>query len=283
VAGKDNNLYLGGLSGVRRVEIKADGTLKNRELVTTGEIHNLARYENTLYGANGGEIEIFSIAENGSITEVADFDASACTNIRINDGILFTAEKKKVKVYDLTDPTSPQLIKTISTSGKVIDLEVIGKKLYIYEETTSWFTTKGYTGIYDISDISSPVRTGYFKKRCNDAEMQRSGETIHLGCKNGQYRVKETGLVEVSGEKNYVREGYVYDGILYQVFSGALHKSKTTGIEIVCGNGIVEPGEICDSDTLNCSELDVDYIDGTATCNSTCSGYNEGNCESDGW
>jgi hypothetical protein len=265
------------------VEIQEDGTLFNKDMLYTGETNNLAVYKSTMYGANYGQIDIYSIAETGSISRVNGISSSSCGNIRVSNDTLFTAEKNKVRVFDLTDPTDPQLIKTISTSGKIKDIEVIGKTLYIYEETTSWFTTKGYTGIYDISDLDSPVRTGYFKRRCKDAEMQRSGETIYLGCKNGQYRVEETGLVEVSGEKNYVREGYVYDGILYQVFSGALHKSKTSGIEIVCGNGIIEPGEICDSDTLNCSELDDDYIDGTATCNSTCSGYNEGNCESDGW
>ncbi|HQB10488.1 MAG TPA: hypothetical protein PLW37_11525, partial [bacterium] len=98
-------------------------------------------------------------------------------------------------------------------------VEVVGEKLYIYEETTSWFTTKGFTGIYDITDLNSPVRTKYFEKRCTDAEMQKSGEAVYLGCKNGQHRIEETGLVSVSGEKNYVREGYVFEGNLYQVFS----------------------------------------------------------------
>jgi hypothetical protein len=162
---------------------------------------------------------------------------------------------------------------------------VIGNALYIYEETTSWFTTKGYTGIYDISDINSPVRTGYFKKRCKDAEMQKSDETVYLGCKNGQYRVEETGLVEVSGEKNYVREGYVYDGILYQVSSGALHKSKVATKIAVCGDGVVENDEVCESgDAVQCTDLDNSYVGETASCNSACSGYNEDNCEvDDGW
>jgi len=32
------------------------------------------------------------------------------------------------------------------------------------------------------------------------------------------------------------------------------------------------------------SNLDASYIDGTAACNSTCSGYSEENCETDdGW
>jgi len=50
-----------------------------------------------------------------------------------------------------------------------------------------------------------------------------------------------------------------------------------------CGNGVIEPGEVCDGDSLACTDLDASYYGGTAYCNSTCDGYNEGNCEEDGW
>jgi len=162
-------------------------------------------------------------------------------------------------------------------------VEVVGEKLYIYEETTSWFTTKGFTGIYDITDLNSPVRTKYFEKRCTDAEMQKSGEAVYLGCKNGQHRIEETGLVSVSGEKNYVREGYVFEGNLYQVFSGSLHMSKTASVASACGDGIIENGEVCDGNIAECSSIDSGYVGGIAACNSTCDGYNESACEADGW
>ncbi|HSW59625.1 MAG TPA: thrombospondin type 3 repeat-containing protein [bacterium] len=289
VAGYKNNLYLGGLTGVRRVEINEDGSLIDKDMLYSGETNNLAVYGNTMYGSNYGEIDIYAIAEDGSISRVKGISSSSCGNVRVSGGSLFTAENKKVRVFDLTDPQNPVLIKTISTSGKVIDLEVIGEQLYIYEETTSWLTTKGFTGIYDISDITSPVRTKYFEKRCTDAEMQKSGpstgsgQVVYLGCKNGQYRIEETGLSTISGEKNFVREGYTHNKVLYQVFSGALHKSKVSGIQAECGNGMIEPGELCDSDTIQCTELDSSYIGGTASCNSTCNGYNESVCETDGW
>jgi hypothetical protein len=166
----------------------------------------------------------------------------------------------------------------------VVDLEVAGNRLYLYRETTSWFTTKGYSEIYDISNLNSPVKLNSFKRRCKDAEMHKSRNTIHLGCKNGQYLIEDDGLVEVAGEKNYVREGYVFDNVLYQVFSGALHKSKAGESLPVCGNGVVEFGEICDGNATSCSSVSSNYISGTADCNSTCDGYNESSCEEDdGW
>jgi hypothetical protein len=212
-------------------------------------------------------------------------------NLRVVDGMLFTAEKGRVRVFDLSDPLNPYLIKTIPTSGNVIDLEVAGNKLYIYEETVSWlFMVNGYTVVYDISDLNTPVMEKNFKKRCVDAEMQKagpstdSGQAIYLGCKNGQHRIDESGLVNVQGEKNFVREGYVYDGILYQVFSGTLHKSRISVVPAICGNRMVEPGEVCDGNSIQCTEIGSVYIGGTATCNSNCSGYNTESCEvCDGW
>ncbi|MBP5407094.1 hypothetical protein J6Z19_08090, partial [bacterium] len=59
-----------------------------------------------------------------------------------------------------------------------------------------------------------------------DPEMQKSQDNVYLGCKNGVFKIEENGLQSVSGSKNYLREGYVFDGILYQVFSGTLHESK---------------------------------------------------------
>ena len=62
--------------------------------------------------------------------------------------------------------------------------------------------------------------------------MQKSGNSVYLGCKNGSFKVKESGLQKMNGEKNYLREAYVFDGILYQVFGGTLHKSEVKAAEV---------------------------------------------------
>jgi agmatine/peptidylarginine deiminase/subtilisin-like proprotein convertase family protein len=53
----------------------------------------------------------------------------------------------------------------------------------------------------------------------------------------------------------------------------------------VCGNNIVEAGEVCDGNTISCSNIPgKDWTNGTATCLNDCSGWNESNCsKSDGW
>ncbi|MBR6245109.1 hypothetical protein IKR20_06010 [bacterium] len=47
--------------------------------------------------------------------------------------------------------------------------------------------------------------------------------------------------------------------------------------------GIVEGDEVCDGAPIDCEDLDSNYVSGTATCNSTCDGYNTDNCSDDGW
>jgi len=44
-----------------------------------------------------------------------------------------------------------------------------------------------------------------------------------------------------------------------------------------CGNGVVEPGEVCDSDIINC--ITLEGYEGTQGCDTQCSGYGE--CASD--
>ncbi|MFO7735763.1 MAG: hypothetical protein R6W70_06055 [bacterium] len=46
-----------------------------------------------------------------------------------------------------------------------------------------------------------------------------------------------------------------------------------------CGNGIVENPEVCDSDSVLCTEIDGEkYIEGTASCLDDCSGYDMSEC-----
>ena len=46
-----------------------------------------------------------------------------------------------------------------------------------------------------------------------------------------------------------------------------------------CGNGVVETGEVCDKNTIDCTELDDSFTGGTATCQEGCRGWNVDTCE----
>ena len=232
VAGYRNSLYLGGLTGIRRVEIGENGEITKKEMVYSGESNNLALYGNTLYAANYSEIDIFEIAEDGSIERKSSVKTNNCQNIRVEKGKLFAAENKRVRIFDLNNPLSPKLLKTISLSNAVEDLEIAENKLFVYENLNGLLTRKGKISVFDVSDVANPQKINNFNQYCNDPEMQKSGNSVYLGCKNGSLKVKESGLQKMNGEKNYLREGSVFDGILYQVFGGTLHKSEVKAAEV---------------------------------------------------
>ena len=107
-------------------------------------------------------------------------------------------------------------------------------------------------------------------------------------------------LVSSFSTSSRVNDLEVYGDSLFAATNGGLYKldasdpdelSQILFVPAICGNGIVEGDEVCDGGQIDCTELDVSgnvstnsgFVSGTATCNSTCDGYNTNNCSDDGW
>ena len=228
LAGYENSLYLGGLTGIRRMEIGENGKLTKKEMLYSGKTKSLAVYQDVLYAANNDEIDLFSISEDGKISRISGLKAADCENLKTENGKLFTAENKQVRIFSLSDPSNPELLQTITVEGGVKDIEILNNQLFVYEETGSCFSRKGTVRIYDISDLNNITQTQNFETTCKKAEFQKSGSKVYLGCKTETFKIEESGLTKMHGSPKYLRDGYVFDGILYQVFSGTLHKSSVT-------------------------------------------------------
>lgn len=228
LAGYENSLYLGGLTGIRRMEIGENGKLTKKEMLYSGKTKSLAVYKDVLYAANKDEIDLFSISEDGKISRISGLKATDCENLKTENGKLFTAENKQVRIFSLSDPKNPELLKTITVEGSVKDIEILNNKLFVYEETGGCFSKKGTVRIYDVSDLNNITQTQNFEKICKKAEFQKSGDKVYLGCKTETFKVEESSLTKMHGSPKYLRDSYVFDGILYQVFSGTLHKSSVT-------------------------------------------------------
>ena len=228
LAGYENSLYLGGLTGIRRMEIGKNGKLTKKEMLYSGKTKSLAVYKDVLYAANKDEIDLFSISEDGKISRISGLKATDCENLKTENGRLFTAENKQVRIFSLSDPKNPELLKTITVEGSVKDIEILNNKLFVYEETGGCFSKKGTVRIYDVSDLNNITQTQNFEKICKKAEFQKSGDKVYLGCKTEIFKVEESSLTKMHGSPKYLRDSYVFDGILYQVFSGTLHKSSVT-------------------------------------------------------
>ncbi len=229
LAGSGNNLYIGGLTGVRRMDIGNDGSLKMKELVLAGHITSIAVSDDRLFGASIDSIKVFKLGSDGSVKFDRSVKASGCKDLRIRGDLLFAGMEGKVSVYDISNGKM-NLIKNISVENNVEDLEIAGNNLFVYHEKGFWFWKKNALTKFDISDLNNTVRIGNRNIECDDAEMMKDESHVYLGCANGQFRIDRnvSGLsVEtVKGKKNYFRDSYVNDGIIYTVHSGRLFMSR---------------------------------------------------------
>ncbi|HSW59907.1 MAG TPA: thrombospondin type 3 repeat-containing protein, partial [bacterium] len=229
LAGSGNNLYIGGLTGVRRMEIGNDSSLKMKELVLAGHITSIAVTDDRLFGASVDSIKVFKLGSDGSVKFDRSVKASGCKDLRIRGDLLFAGMEGKVSVYDISNGKI-NLIKNISVENNVEDLEIAGNNLFVYHEKGFWFWKKNALTKFDISDLNNTVRIGNRNMECDDAEMMKDESHVYLGCANGQFRIDRnvSGLsVEtVNGKKNYFRDSYVNDGIIYTVHSGRLFMSR---------------------------------------------------------
>ena len=88
----------------------------------------------------------------------------------------------------------------------------------------------------------------------------------------------------IEGDMLEMQENHVNNGFVYIPDGSSIKLSTNNDVPSLCGNGIVEPGELCDGNSVACTSIDPNYYGGTAYCNSTCDGYNEDSCETDdGW
>ncbi|HPV22508.1 MAG TPA: hypothetical protein PK102_12820, partial [bacterium] len=75
----------------------------------------------------------------------------------------------------------------------------------------------------------------------------------------------------------------VYNGWTYIPDGSNVKLSTLNDVPSYCGNGVIEEGELCDGNSVECTTISSSYVSGTAYCNSVCNGYDETNCGEDGW
>ena len=272
---------------------------------------------------------------------------------------LYVGTNNAIKVYDISDPTSPVLVSSFSTSSRVNDLEVYGNALFAatnsglykldasdpdeltqilfisttlnYQYKVEVYNGKLYVGddngikIRDLETLSvlasvnngsvldfaiengeiglykdalfSPVEirdaeTLTLKANeffgCFEIEVGSSDGRFYLSCDDETYRFEDDGdggisFTELSGDIRELQDVYTFDGYTYFYDENTIWISTSSDVPALCGNGIVEGDEVCDGTPIDCEDLDPNYVSGTATCNSTCDGYNTNNCSDDGW
>ncbi|HQN74119.1 MAG TPA: hypothetical protein PLB16_11940, partial [bacterium] len=193
----------------------------------------------------------------------------------IYNGKLYVGDGQGIKVLH---PDTLEILQQLNTSGDVKKLEIIEDVVYCYE----WAGLKRFN-----VETLSQITTNSFNPSIS--EMRTYNGNLYIAISDYIQKLTFNGSSVVTanlvGDKVDLRNNFSNGYYTYFPSGNNLRVSTMEEIpEPVCGNGVIEEGELCDGNSVACTTLSDDYVDGTATCNSTCDGYNENNCEEcDGW
>jgi len=228
LAGIDNFVFSGGLSGIRTFRINASGGLEKRDLDVIGMVNSLAVKDNALYASRSNRVFVFEVKEDGNLVKRKEIKTSGCDQIRVSENMLFTGENGKVNIYDITDPFNPVKKYKVPLSMNVVDLEVWNEYLFVFHD--KWFSSSKFA-MFKFLDDAAPVKTDEIKLSCSDPEFVSDSQNIYLGCRNGQKKIEfneneKLVVKSIGGSKNYFRDTYLRNSIIYTVHSGRIFLSR---------------------------------------------------------
>lgn len=188
---------------------------------------------------------------------------------------LYVGDGQGIKVLN---PNTLDILQQVNTSGDVTKLEILDGVLYTFE----WSGLKRF----DVDTLIS-IPTDYYY--VYNPELFEYDGSLYISKNGNIVRLTFNGTTVIEdaliGDPVEFRSNYGYGDYTYFPDGTTLRVSTMEEIpEPVCGNGVIEDGEICDGNSVACTTLSGDYTSGNAPCNSMCSGYNESGCEEDdGW
>jgi hypothetical protein len=194
--------------------------------------------------------------------------------LRMYNGKLYAGDGQGIKVLN---PDNLQIINERNTSGSVKKLEIMNGVIYTVEwaglkrfnaETLATINTSGYS-------VGNPELRAYN----GNLYASRNGTIVKL-----TFNSSNVIASNLTGDRVDLRNNFSNGRYTYFPNGSNIRVSTIEDIpEPVCGNGIIEHGELCDNNSVQCSSISSSYVGGIAICNSTCNGYYEGDCETDGW
>lgn len=243
-----------------------------KRLVTYDPANFLFSYTGPVYSGSGVPVSV-----GGTLRDTAQ--------MKMFKGKLYAADGHGITVINIDNPEDPVVVSHIYTSGNVETFDISDEFIYLYDRAGLKIY---YTGSLEL------FYADYDGVYCDDAVFRHHNGVWYAGCGNGLFTVEldtpenpwENDYVSFQGERISLEDSFTNKGLSF--FPGdkeVIIKTVGTVPAPVCGNGLIESGEICEiGNSVNCESLNSNYINGTAYCNSTCDGYNENNCEEDdGW
>ena len=276
VDGLGKYLFAAHLSGINVYDISepANPVLKNR-INLFGAVRDVRVEGTRIFAASGNGIDVLKFDGSDFTVEkhISTYGDSA--EIRKYGKYLIIGDGQGLKKLDTE---SLEIVQKVNTSGDVSTLVIKDGTIHLYD----WIGLKRYD-----AETFEKIATS-FSYKLDPKLVLTLDDRILVSNLGKVYELTYNGNKPVytskTGDIDNFAEGYTYNGYGYFPQGNKIRIAAMNEIVPVCGNGIVESGEVCDGDSFKCTAIDSDYIGGTAVCNPTCSGYDESSCEaSDGW
>ena len=284
VAGNGNRLYVGTNGSIKVYDI-SDSTAMTyiSDYSTNGErVYDLeVTADNEMYAATSGGIYRLDISDPDTMTLISNLDTGYYNyqyRIQLYNDLLYVGDDNGINIRD---KETFSLISYVDT-GAVLDFSISEDEISMYRSTF-------FSSMIQIRDVDSLNMKAYEYADCYTGELTADHGEFYLSCDGDEYRFEgrtDTYIDFYSLEADMLelQENHVNNGFVYIPDGSSIKLSTNNDVPSLCGNGVIEPGEFCDGNSIACTTLDPDYYGGTAYCNSTCDGYDEDSCETDdGW
>lgn len=277
VEGFGKYLFAAHGNGIRVYDISnpVSPVLKNN-VSLYGPVRDLEIEGERVFAATGNGIDILKFNGSSLAIEkhIATYGDSAV--MKRHGNYLIIGDGQGLKKLDIS---TQNIVQQVNTSGDVTTLIIKDGIIHLYD----WAGLKRYNAetFVRITTSSSYKSSPELALTIDDRIFVTYSAKVYELTYNGNTPV----YTQKTGDALDVRDGYSFDGYGYFAKGNGIRISTMAEImEAVCGNGVIEPGEVCDGNSVACTTVNSDYDSGTAYCNSTCNGYNESSCETDdGW
>ena len=276
--GKGNRLYVGTNNAIKLYDI-SDPTspVLVSSFSTSSRVNDLEVYGDSLFAATNGGLYKLD-ASNDTLTQTLFVSAflNSQYKVEVYNGKLYVGDDNGIKVRDLETLS----VLTSVNNGSVLDFAIENGEIGLYKDALFYPV--------EIRDAETLTLKANEFFGCFEIEVGSFDGRFYLSCDDEIYRFEDDGdggisFTELSGDIRELQDVYTYNGYTYFYDENTIWISTSSDVPALCGNGIVEGDEVCDGAPIECTELDSNYVSGTATCNSTCDGYNTNNCSDDGW